>query len=367
MPMPRREPSRWLDNAWVADKIRFAARRDPAADFFFEDSMTPKQGMYIGVGASVGLVLVIVLVVWFIVSRGNTVGAPTGETAPAVLKKIELKLDLAKLITPPPPEDTGAAAVYLEAVKEMVAIGDDFIAQAKAEPEPSKKPVFKSIIDKLEAAADKGLGKTDLNFESVLPITPGPEWKIRDQLYTLGQLAAKNAMSMRADKNKEAAEKSARAALIFGERLFNNGVFVAYKSAGLGVLSEGLAAFEAHYSERFFPDAEKAAAAKQLYADYRSSTERWNKKEVLVRRIGPLSKPGDLWNLAEHDEDRAWRLDAIMWLGVAKWTEASKGGQRSAIQSYLEKKSLDPDPLVAQRAKAAADFSREDVRTLRPE
>jgi hypothetical protein len=56
-----------------------------------------------------------------------------------------------------------------------------------------------------------------------------------------------------------------------------------------------------------------------------------------------------------------------MWLGVAKWTEAAAGGQRSAIQSYLEQKASSSDPLVAQRAKQAADFSREDVRTLRPE
>jgi hypothetical protein len=311
-------------------------------------------------------VIVIVVVAMLVLGRGKSVGAPTDETAPAVLQKIELKGDIAKLVTPPPAEDSGAAALYEAAVKEVAAIGDAFIPELKAQPEPSKVAKFKSIIDKMEAAADKGLGESLLNFEASMPITPGAEWKIRDTLYGMGQLTAKHAMSARADKNQEAAEKSARATLIWGQRLFNNGAFVAYKSAGLGAYSEGLAAFEAHYSERFFPDAGKAAAAKELYDAYRASTEAWNKKEKLVRRISPLSKPGDLWNLAENDQDRAWRLDGLMWLGVAKWTEAS-GAQRSKIQTYLEQKSASPDPLIAMRAKQAAALTREDVRTLVPE
>jgi hypothetical protein len=327
--------------------------------------MTPKQGMLIGVGASAGLVVIIVVVALLVLSRKNSIGSPTEATAPAVLKKIDLKLDLSKLITPPPAEDTGAAAIYEAAVKEAAALGDNFIPDVKATPEPEKKPEFKSILDKLEAAADKGMGSTELDFEKVMPITPGPEWKIRDTLYTIGQLASKAATSMRSDKNKDGAFKASRAALIFGDRLFNNGPFVAYKSAGLGVVSEGLAGFEAYYSERFFPDAAKAAAAKELYDSYRKQTERWNDKEKLVRAIPP-SEPGDLWNLAEHDEDRAWQLDGLMWLGVAKWTNAD-GSQRSAIQKYLEGKMTSPDPLIAQRAKFAADFKREDVRTMRPE
>jgi hypothetical protein len=349
------------------DKIRLCLRLVWRDALFIEVGMTPKQGMFIGIGASVGLVVVILIIVLLMMGKRNTVGAPTDETAPAVLQKIELKLDIAKIVTPPPADDSGAAALYEAAVKEMVAIGDGFIADVKSEPEPNKKPQFKSIIDKMEAAADKGLGDKALNFEAVLPITPGPEWRIRDQLYAMGQLTSKAAMSARADKDKAASEKAARATLIWGQRLFNNGAFVAYKSAGLGAVSEGLAALEAHHSERFFADPAKEAIAKELYNDYRTSTERWNKKEKLVRRIGPLSKPGDLWNLAENDQDKAWRLDGLMWLGVAKWTEAAAGGQRSAIQSYLEQKASSSDPLVAQRAKQAADFSREDVRTLRPE
>jgi hypothetical protein len=327
--------------------------------------MTPKQGMYIGIGVSGGLVVIIVVVVLLIVSGRNSIGSPTDATNAAVLKKIDLKLDLDKLITPPPSEDTGAAAIYEAAVKEAAGMGDDFIASVKATPEPEKKPEFKSILDKLEAAADKGLGSTALNFESVMPMVPDQEWRIRDTLYAMGQVASKAGMSMRSDKNKEGALKATRAALIFGDRMFNQGAFVAYKAAGLGCISEGLAGMEAHYSERFFPDAGKAAAAKELYDSYRKQSERWNEKEKLVRKIPP-SEPGDLWNLAEHDEDRAWRLDGLMWLGVAKWTNAD-GSQRSAIQKYLEGKMSSPDPLVAKRAKVAADFKREDVRTMRPE
>jgi hypothetical protein len=330
-----------------------------------EGGMTPKQGMYIGIGASVGLVVIIVVVVLLVLNGRNSIGSPTDETSGAVLKKIDLKLDLGKVITPPPSEDSGAAAIYEAAVKEVVAMGDDFMTNVKSEPEPEKKPGFKSIMDKLEEAADKGLGNTTLNFDAVLPMQPDREWRIRDTLYTMGQVASKAATSMRSDKKRDEALKASRAVLIFGDRLFNQGGYVAYKSAGLGCVSEGLAGLEAYYSERFFPDAGKEAAAKELYESYRKQTESWNKKEKLVRRIPPLD-PGDLWNLAEHDEDRAWRADGLMWLGVAKWTNAS-GAQRSAIQKYLESKMASADPLTAQRAKLAAEFKREDVRTMRPE
>jgi len=321
--------------------------------------------MFIGVGASLGLIAIIVIVVAVVLMKRESIGSPTDETRPEVLKKIELKVDVGRVVKPAP-EGNGAEAEYEAAVKEAVDFGDDLSPAVKRMMDLGKEPKVKSILEHLEKGADKGLSG-DLNFDAVDPLTPGGEWKLRDMLYAIGTVGTKSSLLTRGDKDKEGSEKAMRATLIWGDRLFHNGVYVAYKSAGLGCVSEGLAACEREYSKDFFADPAKEGAAKEMYAAYLKDTAGWNPKEKLVRRLGPLSKPGDLWNLAEHDEDRAWRIEGVMWLGVAKWTEVSEGPERRAIQKFLQKKATSPDAVMAKRAKIAADFTRMDVRTMRPE
>jgi hypothetical protein len=167
---------------------------------------------------------------------------------------------------------------------------------------------------------------------------------------------------MRTDKNRDGAEKATRALLIYGQRLFKNGIYVAYKSAGVNDMSVALAFYARLYSPTFFNDPDKAAAAKQLDEAFHPLALKWIDKEKIVRNV--RTETGDAWNLAENDKDRAWRLDGIMWLGILRWA-GSNAPHRAAIERYLGEKASSPDPVIAQRAKAALDYSVIDMRTFK--
>jgi hypothetical protein len=328
--------------------------------------MTPKTGLYIGIGVSVGLLIIAGVVAATILANRESIGEPTEATAaPGVLNKIEMNIDIGKVTTPPPASGNEADALYQAAVKEVAALGDDFVDNAiedKANVDPDKNPAYKSILDKLEAAADKGLGDaTELNFDASLPLSPRTEWtaprSIHDKLEAMATMLSRRAMSRRDDKNREGAEKAMRAELIFGVRLFKNGIYVVYKTAAQSAISQSLGLFERSYSADFFNDPAKAAAAHAQYEIYLPAAKLWNKKEAILRSVKPGPAPADVWNLAEHDQDRAWQAEGLMWLGVAQWTW-SEGAQRTAIQKYLAQKQSSPDPLLARMAKTAFETKR---------
>ena len=326
--------------------------------------MTPKTGMYIGIGASVGLLLLIGAVVLYVKHHKETIGDPTDATlAPGVLDKMDLNLDLTKLISPPPSAGSGAEDLYQSVVRQAFSMGDGFKDKLDSTTDPEKDATLKGMLDKLEEAADKGLGG-DLDFDAIVAMSPGTEWQIDDMLRGIGTVAFKSGMSMRSDKNKQGSEKALRAGLIWGDRLFHNGIYVSYKSAGLGCISEGLAQYERQYAKDNYDEPAKAGAAKQLYETYLPISKKWYDKEKIIRHINPTAAPGDLWNLAENDKDRAWQAEGLMWLGVAKWNTVPEGPQRTAIVKYLDQKSSSADAVLAKRAMAAAAFTRENARAV---
>ena len=67
---------------------------------------------------------------------------------------------------------------------------------------------------------------------------------------------------------------------------------------------------------------------------------------------------GDIWNIAENDEDRAWRVQAILGMGLIKHTHPSKANtarNNAMIEKFLN--SSDPmEKMAAQAAKAYSDI-----------
>jgi hypothetical protein len=325
--------------------------------------MAPKTGMYVGIGISTGIVLLIVAVVLAMRMRANTIGEPEATKAPGILAKIDLNLDLGKLIAMPAEGATGADLPYQAMVKLAMEFGDLFAEKIDGTAHPEQQTEFKLMLDKLEDGADKGLGEGALNFDALPELSPKTEWDIRGILRGLGTVGTRSCMSMRQAKDRAGAEKALRAALIWGYRLYKHGDSVAFRSASMAIISEALAEYESHYSRQWYDDPAKAAVAKDLYATYLPVGKQWFDKQKIVWVPEMNPAPGDLWNIAEHDQDKVWRLEAIMWLGISQWTAAS-GKQRAAVQSYLNEKTKSPDPLIARYAKDAVTTPREAVHAI---
>lgn len=60
---------------------------------------------------------------------------------------------------------------------------------------------------------------------------------------------------------------------------------------------------------------------------------------------------GDIWNIAENDKNRAWRIQAILAMGLIKFTHASEANtarNNAMLERFLNSK----DPLEKAAAQA---------------
>ena len=323
--------------------------------------MSPKTGMYVGVGISVAILLAVAGIGLGIHFRGSQIGEPTATKAPGMLDKLEMKLDLSKLFAMPPAGEGGAEAAYNDALRLANEYGEYFADDVNISEKREQEPKFKAVLEKLEEAADKGLGDT-LKFAAMPPVSVQTEWEIRRKLYAMEKLASFAVMTRLEAGDKAGAEKAARAGLIFGCRLYNNGEpFIAYRAAGIVCISDSLGAAQMVYGK----DPVKGPIQKELFNQYLAPGKVFFDKIQIILKDPNSINCGDLWNIVEHDMDKAWRVEGIMWLGVGRWTSAP-AKQRAAIEKYLAEKAASSDPVVAKYAAEALKVSRADIASIGP-
>lgn len=324
-------------------------------------------------GAKIGLIisgvilLIVLAIVGWVMLAKPSLGDPTeATTAAGKLEVMELGVDPSDLVAMK--SGTGAEKIYEGVVADMMkSCGDspdEFKTSIRTTKKLEAKPEYMAMLGKLEQAADMGMGSdVELNFKA-LPITPITEFHSHDGLYGLAVLACNVAMDARADKKPEESAKALRAAFIFGQRLWTNGVYVPYKSAGLGAMNEALAGYAAQYRPDMFPEGGKAARVKEIQESMKVISVRFMTKEKIPHTNPNHMELGDLWNLAANDKDRAWRIEGISWLGVGQWTAARKHGQREVIQELLRGWSTSNDPLIKEAATNALAFERRDCQSI---
>lgn len=316
-------------------------------------------------GVLVLIVVAVVCVVLWMRFRSGGVGEPTAATTGAgALEMISMELDIGKLVEVP--GGGGAEKIYNEAIKTALnGQPVEAFAEVAKNPEPLKDARLKTLCDLLVRAGDAGM---DSRAEWVSPelkmgvLTDLPTQRF---LIEVGHVLTNAALEVYGEESRPEAERKAaalkllRAGLLYGNRLWHNGVYGAYKYAGISVLGDVLAQLQSIYKDG--RDAEHGLAAMELDGVRRAAGMKWLEKDRICHSLKPV--PGDLANLLEHDRDRAWRIQGGMWLGVAQWVSAD-GANRAAIKKLLEKYSLDGDRFIAEQAGQALRFERGAVQEL---
>jgi hypothetical protein len=77
----------------------------------------------------------------------------------------------------------------------------------------------------------------------------------------------------------------------------------------------------------------------------------------------PKLNAGDVFNMVEHDEDRAWRVQAIIALGAVKLRWKHHRGNRKEALRLIQKYKANSDEMLAAAAKAADELTEEQFRT----
>jgi hypothetical protein len=74
--------------------------------------------------------------------------------------------------------------------------------------------------------------------------------------------------------------------------------------------------------------------------------------------------PGDVYKVLEEDEDRAWRVQALLMLGVIRFTHAKFRGDTRVTRKLIEEYLHSDDPYLAAAAKAAHEFTEKDFKVV---
>jgi hypothetical protein len=299
---------------------------------------------------------------------GYPLGEPTkATTAAGRLVPIIINVDIAK-VTTPAPEGKGAEMIYHDLVKQTYPFAPLYTPGSKPPHERLYQfydqvnkfdPKFQPILDTLVKAADTGYDEAyDMIFPD-LPLNFINELSAEKLYLAWGYVAEYAAMDADADKKYDDAEKYWRAMLIYGDRLWRKGLYVTERTAGIMLISTALDGFKEHYT--MAGNAEKAKAASDLKSAFKPLATAWINKRA--ETLGPLpSNAGDLWNLAENDKDRSWRIAAIMWLPCMK----GHGANEAAVNAYLDKKVGDKDTLLGEKAAESRAFTKDDAQRILP-
>jgi len=148
--------------------------------------------------------------------------------------------------------------------------------------------------------------------------------------------------------------------LVMGWHMFNERAHVDMMYQGLIIQNDALQTLIPTYEDLGYAD--KAGRAREYRSSVRQLMDRIEEKlDVIMPPADQnrLANPGDVFNVARNDRDRAWRVQAVLALGIMKaqpqgvMARADERITRKLIEKFLN----DPEPLIRAAAEAARDLT----------
>jgi len=183
----------------------------------------------------------------------------------------------------------------------------------------------------------------------------GAQPRFGQALEGIAEVALNHAHVLAQQGQVDQANQLNRAVWALGQRAYENNVLMYPRYTGLQLMAmAGQQCFE-------LPDQDQAALTQWSLA-LQTVRDQWEAKLPLIAGVAP--HPGDLVNLALHDEDRTFRIAATLQLGIAKFKPGHRGNLR-AIQSAIDAGRRDPDPLIVIAAGKADRLTRDQLHRIR--
>lgn len=112
-------------------------------------------------------------------------------------------------------------------------------------------------------------------------------------------------------------------------------------------------------------DQRETAERMQAYAgSVNTALEAYGDKIKFLWDMKVLSThPGDVYNVAENDADRAWRVEAIATLGLLRYQGLGRGDNKF-IEKLIARYAASGDPFEAAAGAAARDLTLDEYRSI---
>ncbi len=295
---------------------------------------------------AVAVLLVIGGVVYFI---GFT-DAPTSLTNAAGLKTQILPKDLTVIVNSG--EKDGDAAVYYD--RAIVLYSQQRGVPAKT---PKHDELVAELCGLLEQAADAGHKQAGF-MDRHIPVKIGAQPDFGDAVEVIYELAIQQSAYRYTHGDSEGASKLALAVWVFGQRMFEDNVRMYNRVVGMDMMES---AGSMLYPMSVDTPNLGGEALRAWSAAIRQVRRHWQPKLEVVMGLDPPI--GDLVNIALHDGDRMFRVEATLRLGIHKHGPVGRGNLR-AIQNAIRAAVASDDPMLAEAGRAAEALTLEQKRRL---
>ena len=287
------------------------------------------------------IVTIIVLTMWGTVdptTRGSRDEVLSADTLPTNLPAVDQGAMSA-------PGDS--ASDYRAAIDYWVANYDDLRATT---PDPQSVAKLERYI--LKAAKQ---GKPTFGFaDAYMPMQPGEAPEYHNAPAKIGQLILR---AVEKDEAESSIKKKLMALWTFGRRLYEYNLRMVPRQAGLGMMQ--YVAINAQ--SKFGADDPDVKAMNQWIPHVDKITAAWEEKKKAIYKYN--ASVGDLVRIVENDGDKTFRVEALLQMGIAQWTTNVRANV-NAVQGCLEEFAASKDTDLARAARAAQEFTRENVRML---
>ncbi|MBI1374980.1 MAG: hypothetical protein GC159_19860 [Phycisphaera sp.] len=169
----------------------------------------------------------------------------------------------------------------------------------------------------------------------------------------------------RAQANEQAKARRRRgenamlAVWAMGRRMFDHNVRLAPRRVGLAIAqSAGLT-----YLKTFGEKGGKSLDMRACVEESQKMSNFWKNKQLGLYAL--QGSVGDLIRFADQDEDRTFRIEALLQLGLMQWLGRRSRANLSAIEACLNRQIVSSDAQIAEAARIAKEYTREQARALR--
>jgi len=325
---------------------------------------------------AVALIIVVIGVAYFVIVDPPT-SLPIDTNVAGFLDLKVVDVPLREVIGVEPTAPGNAAEDYQKAVQVYISSADDIEATGDAphfdglvaSENPWTDPGLKACKQIAAHVAD-GAKKKNMRYSflySPKHLKFGYHHAHAEHLFKVA-VGVHQCYQIHRDRKEYAqAEKHLKDLLIYGVHVLSERAFPHVGWQGIEIQTTALQRLQELYKLWAGAPRHRLESIRQYESSLRLVSANYRKKKRIVWdnipandpiTFEPRLSPGDVFNMAENEKDRAWKAQAIIALGAVKYRVTGRGDLKKA-RRLIERFLLSDDPIVAASAKAVDELTED--------
>ncbi len=255
--------------------------------------------------------------------------------------------------------DYAKAIEYFHENQADVQAANEFIDDEKNATLPAYQLAMCKQIFKLMAQAGqkKNMQFTFVHTPKKLQVSLFAEGQA--DLYGLSNALGALCVHQYRDGKINEAIQAGQVKFILGWHMMNERARAAIVDAGMDIQLQACENLRICYEK--IGEKSKAEACRRYITALEQASQKFSDKFRIVWANKP--QPGDIFNIIDNDNDRTWRIEGVLALGVLKFTAKGSRGDRQAIEKHIQAADESEDEMIRAAAKIARECTKLQVQS----